>query len=34
MEETWEETESKLMAICPEKIPEIPRRVLDHRPEQ
>lgn len=34
MEDTWEETKAKLMAICPEKIPEIPQRVLDHRPEK
>lgn len=33
MEETWEDTKAKLMAICPDKIPEIPQRVLDHRPE-
>lgn len=34
MEETWEDAKTKLMAICPEKIPEIPQRVLDYRPEQ
>jgi hypothetical protein len=34
MEETWDDAKAKLMAICPEKIPKIPRRVLDHRPEQ
>lgn len=33
MEETWEDAKEKLTAICPEKIPEIPQRVLDHRPE-
>lgn len=34
MEETWEDAKVKLMAICPEKIPEIPQKVLDYRPEQ
>jgi hypothetical protein len=33
-EETWEDAKVKLMAICPEKIPQIPQRVLDHRPEK
>lgn len=33
-EETWADAKAKLMAICPEKIPKIPQRVLDHRPEQ
>ncbi|WP_041720137.1 hypothetical protein [Pseudodesulfovibrio piezophilus] len=32
-EETWEAAKTKLMAICSEKIPEIPQRVLDHRPD-
>ncbi len=31
MEETWNDAKRKLMAICPEKIPEIPQRVLDHQ---
>lgn len=34
MEETWEKAKAKLMAICPGKIPDIPQRVLDHRPEK
>lgn len=33
-EENWEAAKAKLIAICPEKIPEIPQRVLDHRPEK
>ncbi|MBI9081360.1 MAG: hypothetical protein JEY79_16665 [Pseudodesulfovibrio sp.] len=32
MEETWKDTKTKLMAICPDKIPRIPQQVLDHRP--
>lgn len=32
--ETWDEVRTKLMAICPDKIPEdVPQDVLDHRPE-
>ncbi|MBU4191239.1 MAG: hypothetical protein KUA35_08835 [Pseudodesulfovibrio sp.] len=34
MEETWEDIKAKLMAICPDKMPEIPQRVLDHRPAE
>jgi hypothetical protein len=30
--ETWEKIKPKVMAICPDKISEIPQRVLDHRP--
>lgn len=30
--ETWEKIRPAVMAICPDKIPEIPQRVLDHRP--
>jgi len=34
MEETWEDVKRKLMAICPDKIPDIPQRVLDHKPTE
>ena len=30
--ETWEEVRAKVMAICPDKMPDIPQRVLDHQP--
>ncbi|WP_419786377.1 hypothetical protein [Pseudodesulfovibrio sp.] len=34
VEESWKKAKIKLMAICPDKIPEVPQSVLDHRPEQ
>lgn len=33
-EQTWEQARRKLMAICADKIPPIPRRVLEHRPRE
>jgi hypothetical protein len=33
-EKTWGQAKRKLMAICPDKIPSIPRRVLEHRPRE
>jgi hypothetical protein len=33
-QQTWGQAKRKLMAICADKIPPIPRRVLEHRPRE
>lgn len=31
--DTWEEVRGKIIAICPDKMPDVPRRVLNHQPK-